>query len=113
MLEAYFQNISVGMTKTAYFEMCEMLGSEPIEEEIPPDIEDFPIETQQAIELYHRLKDTWEPMGGVYLGKSYAGLSDLFEVYDVQKECKSYFLEWISVLDFARRKAIEANKPKK
>ena len=30
------------MTRERYFKMCEQLGQEPKEDEIPPDWEDFP-----------------------------------------------------------------------
>ena len=32
MIRRYFQNSDVHMDKAAYFEMCEMLGQEPVEE---------------------------------------------------------------------------------
>lgn len=113
MLSSYFQNMSVGMTKEQYFEMCEQLGTEPLEEEIPLEIEDFPHEVQQAITVYYRLRDEWDTMNGVYLGKSYSGLAEILDIFEIGKEDRKYFLEWITVLDNARSKAIEASKPKK
>lgn len=101
------------MTKDQYFEMCQALGTEPLDEEIPLEIEDFPQEVQQAITVYYRLRDEWDTMNGIYLGKSYTGLGEILDIFEVQKEDRRYFLEWISILDAARSKAIEASRPKK
>lgn len=105
--------MSIGMTKDQYFEMCQALGTEPLDEEIPLEIEDFPQEVQQAITVYYRLRDEWDTMNGIYLGKSYTGLGEILDIFEVQKEDRRYFLEWISTLDAARSKAIEASRPKK
>lgn len=101
------------MTKDQYFEMCEALGTEPKDEEIPMELEDFPFEVQQAIIVYYKLKDDWDTMNGHYLGKSYSGLGEILDIFEVNQEDRKYFLEWISVLDAARSRSIEASKPKK
>ena len=43
------------MTKEQYFEMCEMLGSQPVDSEIPVELDDFPVEVQQAFLVYKQL----------------------------------------------------------
>ena len=48
------------MTKEQYFEMCDMLGTEPDESEMPIEQEDFPYELQQAFQIYYLLRDVWE-----------------------------------------------------
>lgn len=112
MLDSFFQNMSVKMTKEAYFEMCEALGNEPIEEEIPVEADDFPEEVQEAINIYYKLRDDWDTMNGIYLGKSYTGLGDILDILEVPKEDRKYLLEWISVMDSARHKMLEAQRPK-
>lgn len=57
------------MDKQAYFEMCEMLGSEPIDDEIPVEADDFPELVQKALHIYSYLPDIWEGMSGTYMGK--------------------------------------------
>ena len=42
-LERMMNNTDTGMTRDRYLEMCEQMGNEPVEEEIPPDTEDFQI----------------------------------------------------------------------
>lgn len=69
MLYRFLQNQEVGMKKDTYFEMCEMLGTEPVEEEIPLEPMDFPLIVQAAFSVYTQLQDEWEPMSGQYLGK--------------------------------------------
>lgn len=101
------------MTKVQYFEMCDALGTEPVDSEIPVEIDDFPQEVQQAIAVYYRLRDEWDTMNGVYLGKSYTGLGEIFDIFEIEREDRKLFLEWISALDAARSKVIEASKTKR
>ncbi len=110
MLSSFFQNISASMTKEAYFEMCEALGSEPVEEEIPVEMDDFPVEVQEAISVYYKLKDEWDTMNGVYMGKSYAGFTDILDILEVPFSDRKYLLEWITVMDAARSKAYKDTK---
>lgn len=112
MLESFFENLSAKMTKEDYFDMCEALGTEPVESEIPVEINDFPDEVQEAINVYYKLRDEWDTMNGVYMGKSYTGLIDILDIVEIPKEDRKYTLEWISVMDAARSKTIAAQKPK-
>lgn len=100
------------MTKTAYFEMCEMLGSEPVDSEIPVEYDDLLTDVQEALDIYHKLKDEWDTMNGNYLGKSYAGISDIFDILDVPKEDRKTLFNLIGLIDKHRSEAIAANKPK-
>lgn len=113
MLKSYFQNMSVGMTKDAYFEMCDALGSEPLPEEIPIELDDFPIEVQQSIAVYYKLRDEWDNFNGVYLGKSYAGFTDIIDILEVPKEDRKNLLEWLNIMDTTRKKVFQDSKPKK
>ena len=101
------------MTKAAYFEMCEALGSEPIEEEIPVEYEDLFVDVQQALGIYHKLRDEWDTMNGNYLGKSYAGILDIFSILDVPVEDHKTMFDLIGIIDAHRSKAIADKKPKK
>lgn len=112
MIESYFQNSSVSMTKDSYFQMCDMLGTEPVEEEIPIEINDFPVEVQLAIEVYYRLRDEWDSMNGIYIGKSYVGLIDILNILEIPKQDRKLILDWLSVMDNVRGKAIRDAKPK-
>lgn len=101
------------MTKDMYFEMCEQLGTEPIDSEIPVEMQDFPDEIQQALDIYFRLRDEWDSMNGIYMGKSFAGLGDIFDIYGIEKVQRAHMLDWIFIMDKTRSKCIELAKPKK
>ena len=96
-----------------YFEICEQMGSEPIEEEIPVDTEDFPIEIQQVLNIYFKLRDEWDGMSGSYMGKSYAGLGDILDIHGIEKADKEYVLDWLTTIDRIRSKIIESAHSKK
>lgn len=100
------------MTKDAYFEMCEALGSEPVDSEIPVDYEDLLIDVQEAMSIYSKLRDEWDSMNGVYLGKNYAGILDIFEILEISKEDRRTVFDLLGIIDKHRSKAIADMKPK-
>jgi hypothetical protein len=107
------QNEDVSMTKDAYFEMCEMLGNEPLEEEIPIEFSDFPILVQQVFTVYHYLPDKWDPMGGNYLGKDLSIVFHLFGALSIEPVEESISLQLLMNIDAARRKVLNKKEPKK
>ena len=107
------QNEELSMTKDAYFEMCEMLGNEPVEEEIPIEFTDFPILVQQVFTIYYYLPDTWDPMGGNYLGKNLSIVFNLFGALNIDSLEESLCLQLLMIIDTARRKVLNKKEPKK
>ena len=106
------QNAEVGMTKETYFEMCEALGSEPIAEEIPVEVADFPVEVQEVLEIYRMLQDSWDTMNGNYLGKQFIGISDLFDIAEVDPVDRKAYLTLLHIVDNIRAEGIRKLKPK-
>ena len=100
------------MTKEAYFEMCEAIGSDPIESEVPLEYSDLPNEVQYALSIYGKLKDDWDSMNGVYLGKQFAGILDLFEIFEVPKAQQKDLFNMIDKIDRCRVKIIADSRPK-
>ena len=104
------------MTKEAYFEMCEILGSEPLDEEVPLELDDFPWLVQQAFVIHGMLSDIWEGMSGSYLGKDYSLLFNLFDLYGIDSaEEKLLATDFIKQIDAVRAKILyekqKASKP--
>ena len=84
------------MTRDRYFKMCEQMGQEPKEHEIPPDWEDFPNIVILAINTFSHLGDRMAPDIG-YLGKDFTNLIHYIEIYGV--EDKELFLEILTYLE--------------
>ena len=101
------------MTKDQYYEMCEMLGSEPLESEIPIEYDDLPLEVQDALRIYNNLTDNWDYMGGNYIGKNLGSLRFILEIYEIEKEDQRSVYELILNIDRIRAKSIQDSKPKK
>ena len=104
--------MQAGVTKETYFEICEQLNSEPLEEEIPVELDDFPDELQEAINVYFRLRDDWDGFSGTYLGKNFTGLADILDIYQINNESRQDVLDWIFIIDRVRAKCILDARPK-
>lgn len=111
-LRSYFQNMNVGMTKQQYFEMCEALGSQPLESEIPIEYEDLVLEVQEALQLYNCLQDSWDYMNGNYIGKNFTGFEYILDLYEVLPEYRKCMYELILQIDEIRAKQVQDKKPK-
>tara|TARA_X000001316_G_C891368_1_gene12972 strand:+ start:172 stop:519 length:348 start_codon:yes stop_codon:yes gene_type:complete len=75
-----------GMDEEQYFKMCEQMGWEPKEEEIPVSAEKLSNDAQAALILFNVLPDKWEGMNGVWLGKDYAGLGTVLTLYEIENQ---------------------------
>jgi len=100
------------MTKDRYLEMCEMLGNEPIESEIPVELDDLSLEVQQALFVYRMLRDEWEGFNGLYLGKSYLGLSEIFEYSEIDLVDRKLIMMLIKLIDTVRADLINKKQEK-
>ena len=84
------------MTRERYLKMCEQMGQEPKEDEIPPDEYDFPEIAISAINTFGSLGDRVYPDVG-YTGKDFTNLPFYLETYGV--EDKDLFLEILVFLE--------------
>ena len=98
------------MTKEKYFEMCEMLNSEPKDEEVPVEYLDLPLDVQEAYSIYLMMQDMWDYMSGAYIGKNYSGISDILNIMGI--EDKRTIMDILLLVDNYRREAVERSKPK-
>ena len=98
------------MTKQQYFDMCDMLGSEPLDEEIPVELEDLPELVQTAFIIYETLRDEWDYMGGNYIGKNQQNLFHIFKLYKVLESEYMLVYKILNIIDGQRREIIRASK---
>ena len=100
------------MTKAEYFEMCEVMGSEPKDSEIPIEFDDLIQEVQQALQIYSNLQDCWDYMGGNYIGKNFNYIETVFKFYNIEPEQHKEYYELLMTVDRIRAKSIQDSKPK-
>ena len=60
------------------------MGVEPKEADVPKDPSTFSLEAQQALIMLNVLPDKWEGMSGTWVGKEYAGLLDIMDLYQIE-----------------------------
>lgn len=85
------------MTKDMYLEMCEGLGTEPKEEEIPPEFGDLSIQTQDSLQIFNYLPDKWSDMSG-YTGKDLSNLFTIFKLFDIDKSNWLLYMDLLNVI---------------
>ena len=95
-LEKWQKHKDSKMDKDRYLSMMDELGQDPIPEEIPPGIEDFPQIVIDGINTFNSLGDRIYPEIG-YIGKDYTNLPLYIEVYKIKE--KDIFLEILLRLD--------------
>jgi hypothetical protein len=91
------------MDRNNYLEMCEQLGSAPIESEIPTELDDLTVQSQEVIEIFNYLPDQWGAMGG-YLGKDLSNFDVVFRLFNVDE---SYWLVYLDLLGILIEKQVE------
>ena len=99
------------MTKDQYLAMCEMLGSDPVDSEIPVEYGDLPREVQKAYEVFQYLPDRLDGFSGTYLGKDMAGISDIMDILHVDDKYHTLFFLRIIISEAIRQfEAKRSNK---
>lgn len=59
------------------------MGKEPVEEDVPIEPGELSLETQQALLIFGVLPDKIEGMNGIWLGKEFSGIGDVFDFYEI------------------------------
>jgi hypothetical protein len=96
------------MTKEAYLDMCEQLGSQPQEKEIPVMLEDMPIDIELAYNVYNLLPDKIDSFNGVYYGKELDKAPLMLEFLEIQS--KKDIFKIIIIIDSLEREEINRRK---
>jgi len=79
--------------------MCEMLNTEPKEDEIPIEREDLNTETQLVFDLYDKLPARWDSFSGSYMGKDLSLLPILFKEFETERYIRKYAWHIIPIID--------------
>tara|TARA_Y100000592_G_scaffold100208_1_gene179190 strand:+ start:699 stop:1028 length:330 start_codon:yes stop_codon:yes gene_type:complete len=74
------------MNLEQYLDMCEQMGWEPKESEIPKDPSDLSYNVQCALVLFNSLPDIVEGMSGTWMGKNYSGLIDIMNIFSMDNK---------------------------
>ena len=88
--------------------MCEVMGSEPLEEETPLSLGDFPDDIQLAFDLYHKIPDRWEFNSGTYLGKDLGSIAGIMEILEI--EDRRTALNFVLMIDSSRQEYLTNKK---
>ena len=96
-LRSYITNKNIGMTKEHYLEMCEQMNSTPIKEEIPVEIDDLTVQSQNVIEIFNYFPEKWGGMGG-YEGKDISNFPTIFNLFEVPQKDWLLYLDLLGVL---------------
>ena len=82
--------------------MCEVLGEAVLEENIPVEYEDLPLEVQQALLVYNFLQDNWDGFNGLYMGKNLVGIREIFDLCEIAVEDRIFTVTLIKIIDKTR-----------
>jgi len=95
------------MTKDQYYEMCNVIGTDPVDSDIPIEFEDLPNFIQNTFNIYTFLGDRWEGMSATFMGKDYSIVFNLFEIFEVENIAeKQLMLRIMSIIDKIRSNII-------
>lgn len=93
--------------------MCEALGSEPVEDQIPIEFDDLPNDAQYILQVYNLLQDNWDYMGGNYIGKNMSEFWKFMELDSIPCEDKKYYYEIVLHIDSIRAEQIRLQQKSK
>ena len=96
------------MTRETYLDMCEQLGSQPQEKEIPVMLEDMPIDVELAYNVYNLLPDKIDSFNGVYYGKELDKAPLMLEFLEIQS--KKDIFKLIIIIDSLEKEEINRRK---
>jgi hypothetical protein len=85
-----------------YLQMCEQMGWEPNEEEMPKDPSYLSYNVQCALILFNALSDVYAGMSGTWIGKDYSGLLDIMTIYKMDNQKNIFELLKIAEIEYGK-----------
>lgn len=64
--------------------MCEQLGTEPNDDEMPTEVHTLPLEVQEALTIFNILPDKVDGMSGTWFGKDLTSIEFIMQCYEVE-----------------------------
>lgn len=101
------------MTQETYYDMCEQLGINPEDGDVPVVFDDLTIQTQNAFSMFQYLPDKWDSMNGIYLGKSFDNVEFIFELLDIDKSNWLCIIDLLNTIIALRMKKINSKQKRK
>ena len=74
------------MTREQVIEAAIIMGEELETMELPPEFHELDFDCQVAVNLFHILPDKIDGMGGNWLGKEWAGIFDIMQIFEVENK---------------------------
>ena len=84
LLEKHIKSPQIDVEK--YLKICEELGQEPDPNRMPMDFSEMPEQVQLAFFVYSYLPDRWDGTSGLYLGKDWSSVHEIFRVYEISDQ---------------------------
>lgn len=81
------------MTKDTYYDMCEQMGTNPEDGDIPAAYDDLSNQTKDALVLFEYLTDKWDSTNGTYLGKDLSSLKIMLDILDLD------YANWLIIVE--------------
>ncbi len=78
--------------------MCEQLGTNPYEGELPIDFEELCHQSQDALTLFEYCTDKWDTMNGSYLGKDLTNMGFLLNMLSIEKSNWNNIVDLLNVI---------------
>lgn len=95
------------MTAEQYFALCEQMGYEVVEEEIPKDLGELPYDCQLALIIFNALPDRVGGMSGVWLGKDFSAIEFILALYEIENKKDIFDLILVIQQEYSKHYAEE------
>lgn len=86
------------MDKEKYYQMCNDMNTEPVEDQIPQDYGDFILTTREVYDIFIKLPDIINSMTGDYMGKELSNIFTYFHLYGIEEDNWLLYIELLNYM---------------